>query len=209
VVVPSVVGLSKTDATARLQSVGLVAAVGDTPYSDTVTKDQVMDFSPKGDLEKGVTVTLIVSNGVRPIQLSDLSNMSYANAKAILDGLGLPAAQNQVYSDTVPAGNVVSTSPGPGPVPPGTTITVNVSKGPQIVTVPDLTNGMTVAQGDGGPAGGRAAARHHLRASQGDPRARHAAGRGEPGSARLIGRSLRRPVESALGRRLRSRQAAT
>ena len=146
VAVPSVVGLSKADATARLQAIGLVAALGDTPYSDTVAKDQVMDFSPKGDLEKGATVTLIVSNGVRPIQLSDLSNMSYANAKAILDGLGLPSTQSQVYNDTVPVGNVVSTLPGPGPVAPGTTITVNVSKGPQIVTVPDVTNGMSVAE---------------------------------------------------------------
>jgi serine/threonine-protein kinase len=72
--------------------------------------------------------------------------MSYANAKAILDGLGLPSTQSQVYNDTVPVGNVVNTLPGPGPVAPGTTITVNVSKGPQIVTVPDVTNGMSVAQ---------------------------------------------------------------
>jgi serine/threonine-protein kinase len=147
VAVPAVVGLSKADATARLQASGLVVATGDTPYSDTVAKDQVMDYSPKGQLEKGATVTLTISNGVRPIQLTDLSGMAYNNAKAILDGLGLPSIQNQVNNDTVPVGYVVSTSPGAGPVPPGTTITVNVSKGPQIVTVPDVTGGgMTVAQ---------------------------------------------------------------
>jgi beta-lactam-binding protein with PASTA domain len=143
--IPSVTTLAKDDALARLKAAGFNGVVGDTPYSDTVNAGIVMDYSPKGQLEKGSTVTLTVSNGVRPIQLGDLSGLSYNNAKQILDGLALPSTQNQVYSDTVQPGYVVNTSPGPGPVPPGTAITVNVSKGPQIVTVPDVT-GMSVAQ---------------------------------------------------------------
>jgi eukaryotic-like serine/threonine-protein kinase len=111
-----------------------------------VPQGEVISWSGNGALlPKGSPVDLVVSNGPRPIQIPDLRGRTYADAKAILDGLGLPSNEVMVYDDTIPNGSVVNTSPGPGPVAPGSSVTVNVSQGPQIVTVPDVS-GDTVAQ---------------------------------------------------------------
>ena len=90
-------------------------------------------------------MVLTVSNGPQPIPLPDVHGETYAQAKAALAALGLPSTQAQVFDDTTPIGSVVSTTPGPGDVPPGTTVTVNVSQGPKIVVVPDVS-GETIAQ---------------------------------------------------------------
>jgi serine/threonine-protein kinase len=52
----------------------------------------------------------------------------------------LRPTKNEVFSDTVPAGRVVSTSPSAGATAHvGDTVTVNVSKGPRLIPVPDVT----------------------------------------------------------------------
>ena len=56
----------------------------------------------------------------------------------------LQAARVDDFSDTVDPGQVISTDPKAGtPAPRDSTVQVHVSKGPQLVDVPDVT-GMTV-----------------------------------------------------------------
>jgi serine/threonine-protein kinase len=110
-----------------------------TPYSASLAKGTVIDWQPRTPTPHGTNVLLTVSAGPQPINVPDLRTLTYAQAKATLDGLGLPSTEAQVFDDTAPVGSVASTSPGQGSVPPGTTITINVSQGPKIVTVPDVT----------------------------------------------------------------------
>ena len=51
------------------------------------------------------------------------------------------------YSTSVPAGDVISISPS-GSAPKGSTITVTASKGPQIVSVPDIAAGTPLADAE-------------------------------------------------------------
>ncbi|WP_278259725.1 PASTA domain-containing protein [Nocardioides convexus] len=64
--------------------------------------------------------------------------------RARLDDAGLGNKVEQVYSDNVAPGVVVSTDPRPGDrVLPGDDVTLTVSRGPEVYDVPDLA-GLTV-----------------------------------------------------------------
>ena len=78
--------------------------------------------------------------------LQSCVNQTYDNAANALKAAGLNSVREDQFSDTVAAGNVVSTSPGAGQqVPKGGNVKVTVSKGPDLVPVPNVV-GMSVAQ---------------------------------------------------------------
>ena len=85
-------------------------------------------------------LTLVVSDGPAPVQVPDVSGQTYDTAAANLANRGFTATRaDDQFSDTVPAGQVISTNPpGGNYVNRGSTIQVVVSKGPDLVTVPDL-----------------------------------------------------------------------
>ena len=89
----------------------------------------------------GATILVATSKGPQPIPVPSVSSdTSYAQAQATLQAAGLQAAEAQGPNPTVPAGQVINTSPSAGtPVAPGATVTVNVSTGPPMVAVPDVT----------------------------------------------------------------------
>lgn len=70
----------------------------------------------------------------------DVTNKSIAQARTTLEQAGFKVGtETEVYSSTVPAGSVVSTDPQAGEqAVKGSTIKINVSKGTEQVTVPDL-----------------------------------------------------------------------
>ncbi len=85
-------------------------------------------------------MNLVVSKGPAPRQVPQISG-SFADAKAALAGVQLKAKEVDVFSDTVPAGQVVSTQPAAGGTAArGSTVVVNVSKGPDLVAVPPITS---------------------------------------------------------------------
>jgi serine/threonine-protein kinase len=66
---------------------------------------------------------------------------TYAEAAQALRALGLSPQREDVNSATVPSGQVVQTVPGAGAtVARGATVAVQVSDGPQLVTVPNVTS---------------------------------------------------------------------
>lgn len=93
----------------------------------------------------------------------DVTNKPIAQARAELQSAGFQVGtETEVFNTTVAAGNVVSTDPPAGEqAAKGSTIKINVSKGTEQVTVPDLKNmsvdeaqkaltavGLTGSQGD-------------------------------------------------------------
>ena len=143
--VPDLTNVDQPTAMTRLRAAGYVPVAGATPYSDTFKAGTVLDWEPRGTQPHGTQVVLTISNGRRPVTVPNLGGDTYDQAKSALEALGLPSTQAQVFDDTTAIGLVVSTTPGPGDVAPGTSVTINVSQGPKIVVVPDVS-GETITQ---------------------------------------------------------------
>jgi len=111
-------------------------------YSSTVKTGGVIGTTPVGHAPYGSTVTIIVSKGHAPVAVPDVTGAAatWASASAALTAAGFVPAESKIYSSSVPTGGVVGTVPAPsaGPVPYGSTVTVQVSLGPQPVTVPSV-----------------------------------------------------------------------
>jgi serine/threonine-protein kinase len=137
--VPDVVGETRDDAIATLARHDLDAS----PREVFSTKDPgtvvAQDPAAGEKVKVGTRVRLNVSKGKQPVVVPPVVGQPYENAKSALEGAGLKVARRNVES-TEPAGTVVAQDPAANTqVPPGSTITVNVSKGPKNVQVPDVT----------------------------------------------------------------------
>ena len=139
-----------TDAVKALAAVHLVGVcpAGAAQYSSTVVSGAVITSSPTGSAPYGSTVTIVTSKGHAPVAVPPVTgpNSSYASAAAALTAAGFVPTEIKEYNDTVPAGQVLGTSPAPsaGSQPYGSTVQVDVSLGPQPVPIPNLA-GRTVA----------------------------------------------------------------
>lgn len=115
--------------------------------ADTVIAATGRDSSGAVDLttveqypERG-PVTLTVSLGAVP----DVTGETVADATGTLQGVGLVlGSQTQQFSETAPAGQVVSAAPADDPVVKGTAIDVVVSKGPAPIEMPMHLEGKTI-----------------------------------------------------------------
>ncbi|MCU4186524.1 PASTA domain-containing protein [Acidiferrimicrobium sp. IK] len=138
-------GKSQADATTILTTLGLKVGTVTQSYSLTVPEGQVISSSPSsGTLLPGQPVALTVSAGKPFVTVPSLDS-TFTAAQAALSALGLPASENDQFSDTVPKGQVIASSPAAGTkVRVGTGVTVVVSKGPDVVTVPSV-QGASVA----------------------------------------------------------------
>jgi beta-lactam-binding protein with PASTA domain len=147
--VPNVTGLQEQQAVQQLQNAGLQTAVRRVPSSRP--KGTVLSQSPDAGVvaASGTTVTLTVSNGVKPIVVPSVVGQTQGEAVNTLTGLGLKTDLNNV-SSARPAGTVVAQKPASGKkVPKGSTVTLNVSTGtgggttPPTQTTPTTTQGTT------------------------------------------------------------------
>ncbi|MBV9411562.1 MAG: PASTA domain-containing protein, partial [Acidimicrobiia bacterium] len=141
VAVPDLTNLTKAAAIAKLDAAGLaVGDVSDT-FSEQIAAGTVLDWNPKGqEVPKHTPIALSVSAGPRPRTVPNLAGQPYAQAAALLQQQGLTPVRNDAFNDTMPIGQVIGTTPAAGAsVDRGGKVTVNVSKGPDLVQVPDVT----------------------------------------------------------------------
>lgn len=98
-------------------------------------------------VERGSTVGLVVSAGPRPRTVpGGLYDISRDEATRILEAEGLTVDYNEQFNDEVDEGNVVSQSPGPGStLARGETVTLEISRGPNLVGVPDVSGADSTA----------------------------------------------------------------
>src|SRR6185312_11767034 len=147
VTVPHVVGQGVQSASAELRAAGLKVAVERTASGRPA--GQVLAQSPAGGAhaKEDSTVALIVSNGPAPVQVPTVVGLSQQKAIKQLTAAGLSVNRVVQQPDgTVPAGDVISTSPAAGQsVARGSEVTVVVSSGPQQTSVPDVV-GLTQQQ---------------------------------------------------------------
>lgn len=139
--VPSIVGKDLATATAALRTAGLVVAPNPArEFSEAVASGLVLrsDPAPGTKLKPRTAVRLVLSKGRQPVDVPNLTGKKQAEAEKTLHDLGFVVTVQQVFSDTVATGLVTDQSPSSGTADKGSTIVLTVSKGPDIVQVPDV-----------------------------------------------------------------------
>ncbi len=138
--VPTVAGQSENDATATLRGVGF--KVDPEPRNDpNVPKDKVIGTNPEEGTQapKGDTIVLFVSLGRPARAVPRLVGKTYDDAAIELEQQHFVPAKELVFSDK-PVDEVVATKPAGGDtIGEGDTVTLSVSKGPEMVDVPPLS----------------------------------------------------------------------
>ncbi|MFN2389666.1 MAG: Stk1 family PASTA domain-containing Ser/Thr kinase [Actinomycetota bacterium] len=145
--VPSVAGLDRKRAAARLEGRGFELGEIERTFS-LEDEGTVIEHHPAaGKLPWGSPVDLVISKGPRPIEVPAVAGLRPKAAAAALEGAGFTTVVVDAYSDDVPSGEVISTMPGAGEIAPeGSEIQIVVSLGPEFekVKMPDM-RGMSVA----------------------------------------------------------------
>jgi eukaryotic-like serine/threonine-protein kinase len=146
--VPDVIGQPEADARTALAGF-TVAEQSAQQFSADVPAGAVVaalgaDGNPLGaEYPEGGAVTLVVSVGAVPA----VSGMPAADAEAALAGVNLAVDYAEAeFSDDVPLDHVISAAPTTDPVRPGDTVVLTLSKGEDLVEVPNVITGGTIAQ---------------------------------------------------------------
>ena len=139
--VPNVVGKGQDEASRTLTDAGLALGAVTDAYSEDVPPGQVISQSVAAgtSLAHDSTVDVVLSKGREPRTVPTLTGKGASAAKSSIEALGLVASPTEAYSDTVPEGQVISQQTREGStVYRGDSISYTVSKGPEMVTVPDV-----------------------------------------------------------------------
>jgi serine/threonine-protein kinase len=139
VTLPDLQGLALDDAKNRLIGAGLQVGSVSKRF-DNSQKGVVLSWSGQGgQLPKGSTVDLVISDGPPVVAVPTVAaGQSFSAAQATLGAANLKAVEVDAFSNTVAKGQVISTSPSAGTsIQVGSPVSVTVSKGPDLVTVPD------------------------------------------------------------------------
>ena len=146
-VLPPMVGMPVEQVMATLAPLDLKLVVSGQQFSETAPVNTVVAFTVAGQavpegaaVDKGSTVNVIVSAGPEPRTIPQLSGLPPDQVEQTLKGLGLvPARGEDVFDPVVAAGLVAASNPPQGTqVARDSTVTYQVSKGADLVTVPNL-----------------------------------------------------------------------
>lgn len=138
--VPKVEGLTQDAAQAAITDAHLDVGRTIPTFHETIPTGQAISTNPAVDtpLKKGTAVDLLVSKGPPPIKLADFTGKPADAAEKWFADRKLKVTRTDEFSDTVAEGVVISQAPRTGEVFKGDTITLVVSKGPELVTIPRL-----------------------------------------------------------------------
>jgi serine/threonine-protein kinase len=143
--VPSVVGEPLDQALSDLRAANLKWTI--QHVDDNAPQNQVFAQMPKAGarVDQNSSVTLKVSNGPKPVIVPSVVGSTFESANSALLGAGFAVRRKDV-DNNAPKDTIVAQTPDAGTYqPPGTTITLTVSRGPKTSTVPDVTS---LAQAD-------------------------------------------------------------
>jgi eukaryotic-like serine/threonine-protein kinase len=159
---PKLVGETQTQAVAAAKKAGLAIRYGTPQFEEKIPKNTVISQEPAAAerIRRGGVILLTLSRGPERYTVPSDVGKPFDVVQSDLHDLKMVIRRVDTYSDAYPTGYVISLNPKPGSVePPGTQVTVTVSKGKAPITVPKvvgmdfntanqtLTNlGLTVAQ---------------------------------------------------------------
>jgi beta-lactam-binding protein with PASTA domain len=142
VLVPDAVGKTLAQARQRLKSAGLAPGTVTKVFDNSIAAGIVISTEPAAGTLRSPdnAVAITVSKG-QPIDAPDVVGDSVADAQQKLQDAGLKVtlADARTFSDTVTAGGIAQQSPSAGiPLAKGDTVTLTLSKGQDMIDVPDV-----------------------------------------------------------------------
>lgn len=139
--IPDVSGLTIEQAGDAIRAADLTPTIGEENHDD-VPEGEVIGTDPPGgdEARRGSKVTIRVSLGVLMLTMPEVKSMEDAEAEALVYEAGFEdITVEDIYSDDVPLGFVVGTTPGANEVVDHrTAVIIQVSQGPAPVEVPNL-----------------------------------------------------------------------
>ena len=144
--VPDLVGKTVTEAENTLKDMGLELVIAKKVIDPEKPKDVIISQDPQAGskVSKGGTVEVVVSKGQELVTVPDCRGLSRERAEALIDDANLKVGDvTEEFSASIPQGKVSSQSPEPGAKESvGATVDLAISKGPEMVVVPNVV-GMT------------------------------------------------------------------
>lgn len=142
--VPNTVGRTQDEATTALEDGGLALGAVTHSWSATIPEGQVISSDPEAGstVDHGSAVALEVSKGREPATVPDVVGMTQDEAETAIAAAGLAVGDvSEEFSDDVDRGSVISSDPASGAdgAHVGDSVALVASKGPETVTVPDVT----------------------------------------------------------------------
>ena len=141
--VPDVTGKSRAEAQALLTEAGFVVGAVTEDFSDSVAVGAVMSQQPAANssAKKGTSVALTLSRGPDMGAVPTVTGMSESEAFKALEAAGFsPQALPSEFNKEVASGNVIKQTPAGGSqAPKGSVVSYVVSRGTELVQVPDVT----------------------------------------------------------------------
>jgi serine/threonine-protein kinase len=136
--VPKLVGSTVESARATLQALHLELGTVSQGYSDDQPLGTIIEQSvAEGELvRRNTSIGVTVSQGRKPIPITDYTGQSAEVAVSELKAAGLEVTISDAYSDTIEPGTVMQQEPNSGDLYKGDTVKLTVSKGPELVAVP-------------------------------------------------------------------------
>jgi serine/threonine-protein kinase len=136
--IPDVKGMTQPDAIKAIENAGLKVSDVQTEHSPDIVKDRATRTDPVAaeSVARDSSVTLYVSDGM--VDLPELRTQTSTEAQQTLIKLGLVADLQNVETDQQDPNTVYDMSPKPGPVPQGSTVTLQIATAPTTVAVPDV-----------------------------------------------------------------------
>ena len=138
--VPKLAGLRQDDAQRALRATHLSVGAISYRYDAEVGKGRVLRSNPgRGQrLKRDAAVALVISKGAQPVALPNVIGQQVDQATNTLSGRGFRVSRRDRYDDQVPPGLVMNQDPTTSTAPRGSTVTLVVSRGPQLFNVPSV-----------------------------------------------------------------------
>lgn len=139
--VPSVIGLTFSEASRTLEQRGFKAARGEQRFHNAAPRGTVLDQSPVPEAKEqpGARVTLVVSAGQKYGTIPAVIGMTRELALNALEVAGFDVGQVTERPSNAPRGAVIDSRPRPGTqAPMPSPVSLVISEGPTTILVPDL-----------------------------------------------------------------------
>ena len=139
--IPSLVGLTKSAATAQVKKYPLSLAPVVESYSALIPKGYVILSSPVAGtkVKRNATVTITVSKGIEQVALASYLGKSGEQALNELTQAGFAVTSTYAFSEVRLAGEVISQKPvGGGSINKGGAVSIIISKGSEFTYIPNL-----------------------------------------------------------------------
>ena len=139
-IIPDLKGLKPEVAQGLIEESKLVVAEVVEEFSSEIGKGLILRTSPTSGerVKRNSSLTLYVSKGVEQLALADYKGKSGEQALNELVEAGFDVETKYIFSEDLPAGAVVSQTPGSGEADKGSKVILIVSKGTEFVFIPNL-----------------------------------------------------------------------